>query len=225
MVHFYKLFCKLYLGVQLFLFYVTIFWGEWTETKPATPDEKGEETRTCPHCNAQETRELEYVPGDDTDNNGTTLPGTDIPDTDIPLGDLPTGSADAATTSIEDEETPLAGLVTLAELLEALRQYEGIEDVELPEDFQWADHDYAQAIYWGLEEALVIDTEDAPLDPDEIVTIALLREVLENFVAYKGLTDFPVTVEGEDDMIVIDLGERLTVFYGELETALAAKAA
>ncbi len=137
---------------------------------------------------------------------------------------FPANGSDA-TTTIEDEETPLAGLISTAELLEALREYEGIEDVELPEDFQWADHDYAQAIYWGLEEALVIDTEDAPLDPDEIVTIALLREVLENFVAYKGLTDFPVTVEGEDGMIVMDLGERLTVFYGELETALAAKAA
>ncbi len=129
-----------------------------------------------------------------------------------------------ATTTIADEETPLAGLVTLAELLEALHQYEGIEDVELPEDFQWIDHDYAQAIYWGLAEALVIDTEDEPLDPDEIVTVALLREVLENFVEYKG-ADLTVTVDDEDDMIVMDLGERLTIFYGELESALADKAA
>ncbi len=158
--------------------------------------------------------------GDTSDTDDTT-----IPDSGIPLDGMPTGGADAATTTIEDETVPLAGLVTLAELLEALREYEGIEDVELPEDFQWIDHEYAQAIYWGLEEALVIDTKDDPLDPDEIVTVALLREVLENFVAYKGLTDFPVTVEGEDDMIVMDLGERLTVFYGELEAALAAKAA
>ena len=131
---------------------------------------------------------------------------------------------DAATTTIEDEETPLAGLISTAELLEALRQYEGVEDVELPEDFQWIDHDYAQAIYWGLDEALVIDTEDEPFDPDEIVTVALLREVLENFVEYKG-ADLTVTVEGEDDMIVMDLGERLTVFYSELEAALADQAA
>jgi hypothetical protein len=114
--------------------------------------------------------------------------------------------------------------VTLAELLNALREYEGIEDIELPEDFQWTDHEYAQAIYWGLDEALVIDTEDDPLDPDEIVTVAILREVLENFVEYKGV-DLTVTVEGEDDMIVMDLGERLTAFLGELEAALAFKAA
>jgi uncharacterized protein (UPF0218 family) len=56
------------------------------------------------------------------------------------------------------------------------------------------------------------------------VTVALLREVLENFVEYKG-ADLTVTVEGEDDMIVMDLGERLTVFYGELEAALADQAA
>ena len=135
-----------------------------------------------------------------------------------------TDAGAAAGTTIEDEEVPLAGLVTLAQLLEELRQYEDIEDVELPEDFQWLDHEYAQAICWGLDEALVFDTEDEPLDPDEIVTVALLREVLENFVEYKG-ADLTVTVEGEDDMIVMDLGERLTVFYGELEAALEAQAA
>ena len=56
------------------------------------------------------------------------------------------------------------------------------------------------------------------------MTVALLREVLENFVEYKG-ADLTVTVEGEDDMIVMDLGERLTVFYSELEAALADQAA
>ncbi len=161
---------------------------------------------------------LPPVQPDNDDNN----PGDDTTIPNTPQDDV--SADDAATTTIEDEETPLAGLISTAELLEALRQYEGIEDVELPEDFQWADHDYAQAIFWGLAEALVIDTEDAPLDPDEIVTVALLREVLENFVEYKG-ADLTVAVDGEDDMLVMDLGERLTVFYGELEAALAAQAA
>ncbi len=161
-----------------------------------------------------------YVPSTDNEQpDDPVTPGNE----DIPMVDG-FAAAPADATTIEDEEIPLAGLVTLAELLEALRQYEGIEDMELPEDFQWADHDYAQAIYWALDEALVIDTEDDPLDPDELVTVAILREVLESFAEYKGLTDFVVTVEGEDDMIVMDLGERLTVFYGELEAALAAKA-
>ena len=153
---------------------------------------------------------------DDNDSNGTDAGDTTIPDAMDTLAD--TG------TTIEDDEVPLAGLVTLAQLLEELRQYEDIEDVELPEDFQWLDHEYAQAIYWGLQEALVVDTEDDPLDPDEIVTVALLREVLENFVEYMGV-DLTVTIEGEEDMIVMDLGERLSVFYGELEAALEGKAA
>lgn len=162
------------------------------------------------------------VDPDDDDNDGNTPEDSPtIPDDSSVVETADT--ADTATT-IEDEETPLAGLVSIAQLLEELRQYEGIEDIELPEDFQWIDHEFAQAIYWGLNEALVVDTEDDPLDPDEIVTVAILREVLENFVEYKG-ADLTVTVDGEDDMIVMDLGERLTVFYGELEAALEAQAA
>ena len=130
------------------------------------------------------------------------------------------------TTTLEDQEVPLAGLMPVAQLLEELRQYAEIEDVELPEDFKWIDHEYAQAIYWGLQEELVADTEEEPFDPDEVVTVALLRDVLTNFVElYKGLENFVFTLEGEDDEIVMDLGERLTVFYGELEEALKATAA
>lgn len=177
---------------------------------PPSYDREGSVTHTCTICGESYTETLAPLPApvQPVLPDAAFADGAAVPD---------------ATTTIADEETPLAGLVTLAELLEALRQYEGIEDMELPEDFQWIDHDYAQAIYWGLDEALVIDTEDEPLDPDEIVTVALLREVLENFVEYKG-ADLTVTVDGEDDMIVMDLGERLAVFYGELEAALAAKA-
>ena len=125
------------------------------------------------------------------------------------------------TTTLEDQEVPLAGLMSVAQLLEELRQYEEIAEIELPEDFKWIDHEYAQAIYWGLQEELVADTEEEPFDPDEVVTVALMRDVLANFVElYKGLENFVFTLEGEDDEIVMDLGERLTVFYGELETYL-----
>ena len=46
-----------------------------------------------------------------------------------------------------------------------------------------------------------------------------MREVLVNFVEYKG-ADLTVTLAGEDDEMVMDLGERLTAFYAELEAAL-----
>ena len=128
---------------------------------------------------------------------------------------------DAPTATIADEETPLAGILALADLLNALYEHEGIEAAELPEGFKWPDHVYAQAIRWGLEEQLVTDTEDDPLDPDELLTVGLMREVLVNFAElYKGLDSFQVTAEGEDEDLVLDLGERLTAFYVELEEAL-----
>ena len=148
----------------------------------------------------------------------------------------------------------------VAQLLEELRQYAEAPDAELPEDFKWldhefaqaiywglqeeldqvtgaihaglgsnlilmdsfagdvaqrrnildvliaalgagigigpsvVDHEFAQAIYWGLQEELVSDTEETPFNPEEIVTVALLREVLVNFVERcMGLDDFAVT--------------------------------
>ena len=167
----------------------------------------------CGHEISRETKTTEPLDPPETPD----VPDVIIPDPDVPMAD---GSgADAAT--IEDQEVPLAGLMPVAQLLEELRQYEEIADIELPEDFKWIDHEYAQAIYWGLQEELVADTEEEPLDPDEVVTVALLREVLTNFVELcKGLKDFVFTLEGEDDELVMDLGERLTVFYAELEAYL-----
>lgn len=36
-------------------------WGDWVVTKEATPEEPGEETRTCSSCGEKETRALHYV--------------------------------------------------------------------------------------------------------------------------------------------------------------------
>ena len=131
-----------------------------------------------------------------------------------------------ATTVIEDQEVPLAGLLPVAQLLEELRQYAEVPEAELPEDFKWLDHEFAQAIYWGLQEELVSDTVEAPFNPEEVVTVALLREVLVNFAERcMGLDDFAVTLEGEDGEMVMDTGARLTAFYGRLEAALLNEAA
>ena len=43
-------------------------WGDWVVTKEATPEEPGEETRTCSTCGEKETRALSYV--DPAKNDG-----------------------------------------------------------------------------------------------------------------------------------------------------------
>lgn len=170
-------------------------------TEPTDPEEPSEPTEPEEPVDPEEPTEPEE-------------PGVVIPDPDVPMG----GAPDADTVDIEDEEVPLAGMMSTAQLLEELRVREEIADVELPEDFKFMDHDYAQAIFWALSEELVADTEEEPLDPDEIVTVGLMRKVLNAFaVNCKGYEDFATAIEGEDDEIVIDLGERLNLFYEELE--------
>ena len=207
----------------------------------------------------------------------------ETPDTPATPGDGADGDGGytPAVTVIEDQEVPLAGLLPLHQLLEAvpigagthldgkffvwlrqkllksvripasfflarqkiflanlhtvtywysfleeLRPHEEIPEAELPEDFKWLDHEHAQAICWGLQEQLVADTGEEPLDPDAVITVALMRDVLVNYVElYLGLDDFVVTLEGEDDEMVMDLGVRLAAFYAELETFLSAGSA
>lgn len=167
---------------------------------------RGVRTYTCTRCGATRTEEIDPL---------VEEPVVIIPDVELPLADLPEETAEIA-----DEEVPLAGLVSLAQLLDALYRHEDSPAVELPEEFPFAEHDYAAAICWGLDNALVLNTEEEPLDPDEIITVALLREVLENFVAYKGV-ELTVTVDGEDDELVMDLGDRLSAFFQLLDEAAA----
>ena len=190
---------------------------------PATAEANGYRTYVCSVCKFELRREtLTWTaPGGDDDNTGDTDtedPGTVvIPDPDVPLGDEP-----APAVTIADEDVPLAGLVTLAQLLDELHRHEGAPEVHIPDGFPFADHEYAEAICWGLDNALVFHTEEEPLDPDEIVTVGLMREVLTNFVAYRGVEEFTVELAGADDEIVMDLGERLVVFYAQLAEAEAA---
>ncbi len=123
--------------------------------------------------------------------------------------------------TITENEIPLAGLITRAQLLAELYRHEQSPDVELPEDFAFIAHEYAAAIGWGLENALVVHTEENPYAPDELLTVGVLREVLVDFVAYKGIEDLEFTVDGEDDELVMDLDVRLAAFYELLEAAEA----
>ncbi len=63
----------------------------------------------------------------------------------------------------------------------------------------------------------IVDEED---DPEEIVTVAILKDVMTNYAEYLGTT-FDVVIEDEDDMIVMNCGEILAEFYASLEDAAA----
>ena len=147
------------------------------------------------------------VCGDEISRTPMTIPALPMP---IDFGDGFTGGD--ADTTIDDETTPLAGIVTEAQLLDELYKHEGSPEVETVE--KYASHEYAPAISWALANAIVVDDED--FDPDKAVTVVLLREVLTGYVAYKDI-DFTVTVTGEDDELVLDLSEHLNMFFAELE--------
>lgn len=212
-------------------------WGDWGEPVD------GIKTRTCEVCGAEDQETVSQPPvnpdpvePEPTEPDGGNTPdvpvlpetpelpddGPDvpddvvtIPDEDVPLG----GEPAAAPVTIADEAVPLAGLLSVAQLLDELYRHEDRPAVVLPEGFPFASHEYAPAICWALDNALVVNTEAEPLDPDELLTVGLLRKVLTNYALFKGQEDFVVELTGEDDDLVLDLGERLTVFYAQLEAA------
>ncbi len=123
---------------------------------------------------------------------------TVIPDTDVPL--------DAGTVTLEDQAVPLAGLISREILVSFLYTHEGSPDgVD-------AEGEYTLALAWAVTNDIV-DEED---DPEEVVTVAILREVMTRYAAFLGVV-FDVEIEGEDDAIVMNCGEILTAFYARLE--------
>ena len=113
-------------------------------------------------------------------------------------------------TTITDEEIPLAGLISRAQLVSYLYIHEGSPDGED------AEGEYTMAMAWAVAKEIVGEEDD----PDEIVTVAILREVMTNYAAYLDTT-FAVVIEGEDDMIVMNCDEILAEFYASLEAKAA----
>ena len=191
--------------------------GGNTPTEPTEPDDGNTPTEpTEPDDgNTPDVPVLPETP--ELPDDGPDVPDdvVTIPDEDVPLG----GEPAAAPVTIADEAVPLAGLLSVAQLLDELYRHEDRPAVVLPEGFPFASHEYAPAIYWALDSTLVVNTEAEPLDPDELLTVGLLRKVLTNYALFKGQEDFVVELTGEDDDLVLDLGERLTVFYAQLEAA------
>jgi len=173
---------------------------------------------------------------DNNDNSGST--GTTIPGADIPLGDLPTGGADAATTTIEDEETPLAGLFTRADAIGYLWEQTGSPEAELsdfadvPEDHYWA-----VAIGWAQDMGIALPDEEGNFRPDDLVLRTSdepegeLQEFLNRYAVFAGveLEDGELFIELDGEAEDFIMGEEAQVifdeFFAKLEAALAAQAA
>lgn len=186
------------------------------EKEEAEARRDAEDARDAFEKAAEDAGGSDVDPGGSTGNTST---GAGDPDFRFDFSGS-SDSASAGSTTIEDSEIPLAGLISVAQLLDVLRRHEEISDTELPEDFPWAGHEYAQAICWGLETELVADTVDNPFDPDEIVTVAILRKIMTQYAGYLNTT-FDVIIEDADDMPAMNCDGILAEFFAKLEEQAA----
>jgi hypothetical protein len=126
-------------------------------------------------------------------------------------------------TTIDDEAVPLAaGPVTRAEFVDYLWRHEGepapATDTVLFTDVT-TEHEYAPAIAWAQSVGLISSYEDGSFQPDELVTVAAVRDILDNFAQVFGTNAVAVadltTLRGEEDEAVLNCDEILAEFFGE----------
>lgn len=160
----------------------------------------------------------------------------ETPDAALPVEGLP--AAGAATTTIEDEETPLAGLFTRGDAIGYLWEQSGSPEAELS-DFEDVpeDHYWAVAIGWAQDMGIALPDEDGNFRPDDLVLRSSagpegeLQEFLNRYAVYAGIEldegELFIELEGAADDIV--MGEDAQIifdeFFAKLDAALKAKAA
>lgn len=131
------------------------------------------------------------------------------------------GGGDPVETEIDDVAVPLAsGPVTRAEFIDYLWRHEGEPEggvctfTDVP-----ADHDYVLALGWAQANGIAVAYEDGSFEPDELVTVAAVRELLGNFAEVFGTNAVDVaeltTLTGDDDEAVLNCDEILAEFFGE----------
>lgn len=144
---------------------------------------------------------LPKVDDDDDDDNGGNNSGSSNVFENYDFG--------AGTTNIEDEAVPLAGIVSIQDVLAELYRRAGSPDGAD------AEGEYDRAVAWALANELIDDETDV----EAVVTVAALRAILANYakvfganaVAAEDLT----TLTGEDDDVVMNCDEVLAEFFGE----------
>lgn len=119
-------------------------------------------------------------------------------------------SGASGTTAIENQEVPLAGLVSRGALIAYLYVHEGSPDGED------AEGEYTKAMAW----AAANDIADGDADPEEIVTAAMLRDVLTRYARFLDAA-FTLEIPGEDDALVMNCDEILEKFFEDLEKQAA----
>ncbi len=120
------------------------------------------------------------------------------------------GTADVVT--IEGVEVPLAGIVTVEDVLEVLYRLAEDAEGEIARD---------EVIAWAVENGIIDDEADA----EEIVTVAILRDMLANYAqAFELDVDVYAlaALVGEDDDIVMNCDEVIGEFFAQDEEEDAA---
>lgn len=170
-------------------------WGDWANNG------NGTQTRTCllTSCGASETEKAETP---DTTPDAPAAPVVSTPDE-------PVIEIDDPVIDIDDPAVPLAaGPVTCGEFIDYLWRHEGEPEADIV-----VDHEYAPAISWALSIDIISDDS---FEPDELVTVAAVREILTNYAQYADLA-MPelTTLTGEEDEAVLNCDEVLAEFFGE----------
>lgn len=158
---------------------------------------------------------------DDDDNNGGTPVRPVIP----PVTDTTADTADA-TTGIDDEAVPLAGIFTRGDAIGYLWEQTGSPAAELssfvdvPEEHQWA-----VAIGWAEANGIAYGNEDNEFRPDELVLRGELEEFLNFYARFAGAVDEGgsfITLDGEPDDVIFgeEAQEIFDDFFARLALAL-----
>lgn len=192
---------------------------KYLEGKGLLPNADGETYRVVPHGESQHYYGQDGVcriKGCDAVAPVEEDPSTPVTPTtpDEPVIDLEEDVID-----IDDPAVPLAaGPVTRGEFIDYLWRHEDQPQAAAPTYVDVpADHEYASAIGWaqsiGILERVVVENS---LDPDELVTVAAVRDILIEFAEYAGM-EMPelTTLMGEDDEAVLNCDEILAEFFGE----------
>lgn len=170
-------------------------WGEWSETKPATCTESGEETRTCTRCGETESRVLEPIscPSKaytDLDTEKWYHPYTDyVISQEIMVG-------------YQSAFTPNAG-TTRAMLVQTMYNLAGQPDAGTDSGFVDVNPQlwYAKAITWARQEGIIQGVDENHFVPERLVTREEAVTILYRYVKdYMGLEMIPgVSLDGFTD--------------------------